>query len=216
MTFEERLGNLLVGDAELDCLAEVVRSGRLFRYHRAFDGSSSFADRLERAVAERLDVPHVVAQSSATACLQSALIAVGVTPGDYVAVPAYSFLGTATCVLGVGAIPLFVDVDDTYGLCPQALKEALNPRVKAVLAASLQGGPCRMRELRAVCDQALVPLIEDAAQGFGARLGGHHVGTLGDVGVFSLQANKRNVSTSLRQPVHEFYVGFSESSSAAG
>lgn len=191
---DERIGNLLVGDEERSNLEEVVRSQRLFRYHPSRTAGPSFSDRLEQAVEERLNAGPVLALANATAGLHIALIAVGVCPGDRVLVPAYSFLATATAVLHAGALPVFVDVDDTYGMCPHDLERKLDPGVKAVVVAHLQGAAADIEPIRALCQRRGVPLVEDAAQAFGVTVGGRPVGTFGDVGVYSLQSNKVIVS----------------------
>jgi 8-amino-3,8-dideoxy-alpha-D-manno-octulosonate transaminase len=166
----------------------------LFRFHPAARPGPSYSDRLEQAAAGLFGSSGAVALHSATSGLQLALIALGVCPGDRVAVPAYSFIGSAGCVLNVGAIPVFVDIDASFGMDPESLERALDGTVKAVIVAHLQGSAAAADALRDICSRKRVPMIEDCAQAFGATLAGTPVGTFGDAGVFSLQANKIIVS----------------------
>ncbi len=145
----------------------------------------------EQEAAAALAVPHAVGVANGTDALVLALRALEVRPGDEVICPAYTFYATAEAVAAVGAVPVFADIlPDTFGLDPAAVEAAVTPRTRAVLLVHLFGHPAAVPELRAICERHGLALVEDAAQAFGARLGGAPVGGLGDAATFSFFPTK--------------------------
>jgi perosamine synthetase len=143
----------------------------------------------------KFDVPYAIPVTSATVGLGVALAAAGVGPGDEVILPALSFSATANAVLMFNSIPLFVDVDpDTFCIDPAAAAAAITPRTKAILPVHLAGNVSDMGAIRDLAQRHGLKVIEDAAQGIGARWGNAYAGTLGDAGVFSFQQSK-NITT---------------------
>lgn len=148
-------------------------------------------DAFEHAVAAYLGVRHAVAVSSGTAALHAAVHAIGLGPGDELAVPAITFAASANCALYERAHPRFVDVDSASGNIDTAsLAERLTSRTKAVMAVSFAGLPVSIDEIRR-CAPTL-PVIEDACHALGGRRGGRPVGAPGgaDITVFSLHPAK--------------------------
>ncbi len=182
-------GGFRIGSDEEQAVLEVLRGRNLNRYGDKQRGPSR-SQQLETAFAAHLGVKHCVAVSSGTAALQCAMAAVGVGPGDEVIVPAYTWIATPGAALFAGALPVVAEIDASLTLDPADVVRKITPRTKAIAAVHMRGGPCRMRELRAVADAHGLKLIEDTAQAVGARYGGAWLGTLGDVGAFSLQFSK--------------------------
>jgi len=148
-------------------------------------------DALERELADSIGAKHAVSVSSGTDALLAVLMALGIGPGDEVITPTYSFFATAGCVRRLGGTPVFVDVDDaTFNVRPDAIARALTPRTRAVLPVHLYGLCADMAGIRAVADAAGVPVIEDAAQAIGARIGTRQAGTMGLAGCFSFFPSK--------------------------
>jgi len=148
-------------------------------------------DALERELAGMLETSHAIAVSSGTDALLAALMALGIGPGDEVITPTYSFFATAGCVSRLGATPIFVDIDPvTFNVDPEAIERAITPRTKAILPVHLYGLCAAMDSIMAIARRAGVPIIEDAAQAIGARLGGRQAGTMGAVGCFSFFPSK--------------------------
>jgi dTDP-4-amino-4,6-dideoxygalactose transaminase len=148
----------------------------------------------EQAFAEFTGVSHAVGVGSGTAALHLCLAALGVGPGDEVAVPAHTFVATAEPLSWLGARPRFVDVEPETGcLDPAALKTAIDG-VKAVLPVHLYGRPADMSEILALAADAGVPVIEDAAQAHGSDVdtmdGPKPAGSLGVAGCFSFYPGK--------------------------
>jgi len=154
-------------------------------------------DAFEREVAERIGVGHAVALSSGTAALHLALELAGVTPGDEVVVPSFTFIATAAAVTYLGATPLFVDCSaDSWNLDPSLVEEVLVARAArgrlpaAVLTVDLYGESADYTALEAVCGRLGVPLVEDAAEALGSTYRGRSAGSFGQSGVISFNGNK--------------------------
>lgn len=183
-----------IGKAEVTAVAKVVRSGCISGFFGSpgehYNGGPQIKE-FERAWAKRFKVPHVVSVNSATSGLMAALGAVGISPGDEVILPPLTMSATAMAPLIYGGIPIFADVEaDTACLSVQAVKAALTPRTKAIIAVNLFGYPARLKELRRLADEAGIFLIEDNAQAPLAEDDGHLAGTIGHIGVFSLNYHK--------------------------
>lgn len=145
---------------------------------------------LEEAAAEFLGVPHVVAVSNCTSGLMLALQAFGVS-GQRVVMPSFTFSATAHAAVWAGGTPVFAEVDEgTLTLDPADAAAALAPGAGALMATHVYGTPCRVEELAKVASDAGVPLLYDAAHGFGSRRAGRAVGGFGTAEVFSLSPTK--------------------------
>lgn len=145
----------------------------------------------ERSFASFHGASHGVAVCNGTVALEIALRALGVGSGDEVIVPSYTFLATATAVLAVNALPVFVDVDPAYGcLDPAAVEAAVTPRTRAVIAVHLGGHPADLSRLEPLCSSRGLHLVEDSAHAVGASWNGQSVGSFGAFGTWSFQASK--------------------------
>lgn len=140
----------------------------------------------------------VVALSAGTAAVHLALLACGVGLGDEVLVQSFTFCASSHPITYLGGVPVFVDSEmDSWNMDPALLEEAIKDRVaktgktpKAIVPVELYGMPARMDEIMAVADKYGIPVIEDAAEGFGSRFDGQVCGTFGKYGVLSFNGNK--------------------------
>ena len=156
---------------------------------------NGFEKDLEEFVGEE---KRVVALSSGTSAVHLSLIACGVGAGDEVMVQSFTFCASSNPVKYLGATPVFVDSErDTWNMDPQLLDEAIADRVaktgrkpKAIIVVYLYGMPAKISELLAVADKWNIPVIEDAAEGFGSSYKGQICGTFGRYGVLSFNGNK--------------------------
>jgi len=148
-------------------------------------------ERFEKLIASKHHVKHAVACTSCTAALHLATLALGLGPGDEVIVPAFTWITSAHSAEYVGARAVFVDVDlSTFNIDPAALRAAITPRTKAIVAVHLFGLAAPMDEINALAKTHTIAVIEDAACAIGTRYKGEFVGGLGDIGCFSFHPRK--------------------------
>lgn len=185
------------------CLAHM--SGREQQFiQEAFDTNwvvplgpnvNGFEEDLKRFVGKDKEV---VALSAGTAAVHLALIACGVKAGDEVIVQSFTFCASSHPITYLGAVPVFVDSEEeTWNMDPVLLEKAITDRIektgkkpKAIIPVYLYGMPAKIDEIMAVADRYDIPVIEDAAEGFGSRYKGGVCGTFGRFGVLSFNGNK--------------------------
>jgi dTDP-4-amino-4,6-dideoxygalactose transaminase len=166
-------------------VADAVRSGTWS------DADGPLKQSFERDFAAFHGARYGVGVSNGTVALEVALAALGIGSGDEVIVPSYTFLATATAVLAVNALPVFVDVDPTYGcLDPHAVRAAITSRTRAMIAVHLGGHPADVDELVPLAETHGIALVEDCAHAHGATWNDRGVGSFGAFGTWSFQASK--------------------------
>ena len=156
---------------------------------------NGFEEDLKNFVGEDKEV---VALSAGTAAVHLALIACGVGPGDEVLVQSFTFCASSHPIKYLGAVPVFVDSEeDSWNMDPALLEEAIKDRIartcrkpKAIIPVALYGMPYRIDEIMEIAERYDIPVIEDAAEGFGSRFDGRVLGTFGRYGVLSFNGNK--------------------------
>ena len=148
-------------------------------------------ERFEKLIANKHEVKHALACTSCTAALHLATLALGLGPGDEVIVPAFTWVTSAHSAEYVGARPVFVDIDlSTFNIDPMALRAAITPRTKAIVAVHLFGLAAPMDEINAIARNHGIAVIEDAACAIGTTYKGSYVGGMGDIGCFSFHPRK--------------------------
>ncbi|MDO3676793.1 DegT/DnrJ/EryC1/StrS family aminotransferase [Paenibacillus ehimensis] len=182
------LGAHLMDEEEINEVLEVMRSKSIFRYY----GPQLLGktDQFEAELARFLEAEHVLAVSSGTAALKTALQALGIGPGDEVIVPAYGFIATANAVVACHAVPVFADIDESMNIDPGDVRTKITANTKAIICVHVQGVAAELESLLDLANGHGIPLIEDAAQAFGGTYKGRKLGTLGAAGCFSFQTNK--------------------------
>lgn len=174
------------GDLEKQHVNNVMDSGVLMRY--GFDSTRKGhwkAKEMEEELAKKMQSKHAHLVSSGTAALTIALASAGIGAGDEVILPTFTFVASFEAVLALGAVPIFVDIDDTLTLDPEAVKRAIKLKTKAVMPVHMCGSMAQLRELKEICDQHHLILIEDACQAIGGSYNGKPLGSYGDMGCFS-------------------------------
>ncbi len=182
-------GGNRIGQEEEDAVVEVIRSKRLFRYYGPNPGPSKVAD-LEKAFAAHMGTTFGLAVTSGTGALICSLTGIGIGPGDEVIVPAYTWIASASAVFAVGGVPIPAEVDESLTLDAADVERKITAHTKAIMPVHMRGGPCQMDALMAVARKYGLKVIEDSAQADGASYHGKRLGSIGDVGAFSLQFNK--------------------------
>lgn len=163
-------------------LENILESGRVIpgKHTRNFEG----------LLRRESGLPHAVAVSSGTEAVWMALRLAGVSEGDEVITAALGWLGTINPIMACNAIPVFADIEPDLNLSPAAVREAITPNTRAIVAVHYTGHPCQMDELVQIAEEHGLALIEDCAQAYGATYRGKPVGSLGDVGAFSMNPMK--------------------------
>lgn len=174
-----------LGEEEIACVAEAIRSGTLT------STKGQFVKRLETHWASMHGVKHAHACSSGSAAIHCAVAAVDPEPGDEIVTSSITDMGALTPILYQGAIPVFADVDPaTCNLTADAVERVLSERTKAIIVTHLFGNPCEVRKIVELARPRGIAVIEDAAQSFLSEHDGRPVGAWGDIGCFSLQQGK--------------------------
>jgi UDP-2-acetamido-2-deoxy-ribo-hexuluronate aminotransferase len=148
-------------------------------------------EELERRLAQFTGAAHCVTAASGTEALLISLMALGIGPGDEVITTPFTFVATAEVIVLVGARPVFVDVEpDTCNIDSSKIAAAITPRTRAIMPVSLYGQPADMDEINAIAAAHELPVIEDAAQSFGATYKGRRSGNLSTIGCTSFFPSK--------------------------
>lgn len=177
-------------ESEVQAVAEVIRSGR-WGNPDCGDAVAAF----EQEFAAYCGTKYAVSCVNGSVSLRLALISCGVRPGDEVIVPPYTFIATASTVLEVNCVPVFVDIDpDTYNLDPKAIEAAITERTKVIIPVHFAGLACDMDAILDIAKRHNLRVIEDAAHAHGAEYKGRKLGSIGDVGSFSFQSSKNLTS----------------------
>ena len=170
---------------EIEAVERVLRSGRVNLW--TGDEGTQF----EQEFAAYCGARHGVALANGTVALELALEAAGIGPGDEVVVTPRTFIASASCVVRLGARPVFADVcPDSQNITPGTVRAALTPRTRAVVAVHHAGWPCDMEGLMALAAEHELLVVEDGAQAHGAMVDGRPVGGLGHVAAFSFCQDK--------------------------
>ena len=152
---------------------------------------SGYLTRFEDSFKEFLGVEHAMATSSCTGALHLALMALGIKEGDEVIVPDITWVATASAIRYVGAIPVFVDIqEDSWCIDPKAFAAAITAKTKCVMPVHLYGHPAQMDEVVRIARENNLYIVEDAAPAIGATCNGQKVGSFGDFACFSFQGAK--------------------------
>jgi len=169
---------------ELEYLTQVIETKR-------FQGNGPFTVRVQRLLEARYGAPHVLLTTSCTAALELAALLLDLGPGDEVLMPSYTFCSTASAFLRTGARPVFCEIDPaTMTISPSDASARVTSRTKAIVPVHYAGLAADMPAVRALADRSGLTVVEDAAQGLHARLGGQWLGTLSPLAAFSFHETK--------------------------
>jgi len=184
-------GAYLFGKEELDAVIEVVKSGYLFRYGSETDPKFLHkVSTLEMEFARYCDTKFALATSSGTSSLIASLLALGLKPGDEIIVPAYTFVASYSSAIFGGIIPVLSEIDESLTLDPDDIEHRITPRTKAIMPVHMLGNPCNMERIMATANKYNLLVLEDSCQAAGASYKGKKVGSIGNIGAFSLNIFK--------------------------
>ncbi len=183
-----------IGEEEKIAVMKVIESGNLSQYvgswNKDFKGGPT-VQQFEKDWAEAFGVEYCLAVNSNTSGLFACIGACDIGPGDEVIVSPYTMTAGAIAPLIYGAVPVFADIDeDIFCLDPKSIEANITPRTKAILIVHICGHPTDMNEVMTIARKHNLKVIEDCAQSPMSTYKGKYVGTIGDVGIFSLNYHK--------------------------
>ena len=170
-----------IGNEEIEELKKVIESRDLFKINGGLKKSACVEEKLKNL----FDVNYAIFMTSGHAALTSALVALGIGPGDQVIVPAYTYIATAMAVVAAGAIPVIAEVDETLTLSADDVEKKITKYTKAIIPVHIQGFPCNMDALLSVAKKHNLYIVEDACQADGGSFNGKRLGTIGNAGALS-------------------------------
>ena len=170
-----------IGQAEIDAVARAINSRDFFK----INGSGREVLNFENEWKETVGSEYAILMSSGFGALTTALIAMGIGPGDEVIVPAYTYIATALAVTAAGAIPVIADIDETMTLDAADCERKISAHTKAIIPVHIQGFPSDMDAICALAKKHGLYVLEDACQSDGGRYNGRYLGTIGDAGAYS-------------------------------
>jgi dTDP-4-amino-4,6-dideoxygalactose transaminase len=184
-------GAFLVGDEERRHVAEVMETGYLSRYGSEDD--PRFRRKvvtLEKRFAERSQARYALAVNGGTGAIMASLVALGVGPGVEVLVPGYTFVASIAAVLAVGGVPILTEIDESLTMDPKDLEHRITKKTRVIMPVHMLGNPSNMDAIMPIAERHGLLVLEDCCQALGARYHGKPVGTVGNIGCFSLNVYK--------------------------
>ncbi|MHA1819037.1 MAG: DegT/DnrJ/EryC1/StrS family aminotransferase [Promethearchaeota archaeon] len=175
----------VVTDEEIEAVVSLLKSRKLSI------AKGDVIEEFETNFSKYLGVKHCILQNNGTSTLHAAYWAAGVGPGDEVIVPTYTWLASATPILATNGVPVFCDVDPkTFCANPEDIRKRITDRTKAICVVHLWGHACDMDPIMEIAREHDLKVIEDCSHAHGTEYKGKKVGTIGDIGCFSLQGGK--------------------------
>lgn len=167
-------------------LIEVLDSKAPFRWR----GGDSKVLQFEKAYADHIGVKYALGVTSGTTALFTAMAALEIGPGDEVILPAWTWYADYDVIVLAGALPVFVEIDESFNIDPKQIEAKITPRTKAIIAVHLQGNTADMDPILEIARKHNIRVLEDSAQCLGGRYKGKYVGSIGDIGINSFQLSK--------------------------
>jgi dTDP-4-amino-4,6-dideoxygalactose transaminase len=183
-------GPLFYDDKERQEVIDVLETGRPFRWYGPGNQPPLKVLTFEKELAAWMHSKYALAVSSGTAALQTAIAALGIGPGDEVILPAWTWHSCFNAIVLAGALPVFAEIDESFNLDPNDIERHITPHTKLILVVHLLGNPADMDRILAVARKHSLKVLEDCAQSVGASYKGRPLGSMGDIGIYSLQINK--------------------------
>ncbi|MCK4831079.1 DegT/DnrJ/EryC1/StrS family aminotransferase, partial [bacterium] len=184
-------GAYWIDEEEKREVMDVLSSGYLSRYgdlenpdfkHKVYT--------LEQEFAEYCGVKHAIATSSGTGSILISLLALGISEGDEVIVPGYTFIASISSIIYARAVPVLAEIDESLTVDPDDIEKKITNRTRAIMPVHMLGNPCNMDRIMEIAEKHNLIVIEDCCQAAGASYKGRKVGSIGKIGTFSLNVFK--------------------------
>ncbi len=182
-------GPLYYDENERQQLLDVLETGSPFRWY----GPGTQPPKVlafEKEMAQWMHTRYALAVTSGTAALQTAIAALGIGPGDEVILPAWTWHSCFNAIVLAGALPVFAEIDESFNIDPADIERHITKQTKLIIAVHLQGNPADLDRILPIARKHGLKVLEDCAQSVGASYKGKPLGSMGDIGIYSLQLNK--------------------------
>jgi dTDP-4-amino-4,6-dideoxygalactose transaminase len=184
-------GAFWFGKEETEAVIEVMKGGYLFRYGSENDPKFLHkVSNLEKEFATYSEVNFALATTSGTSSLLISALALGLKPGDEIIVPAYTFVASYSSMIFAGLIPVLAEIDESLTLDPNDIENRITPRTKAIMPVHMLGNQCDMDRIMSIANKHNLLVLEDCCQAAGATYKGRKIGSIGNIGAFSLNVFK--------------------------
>ena len=184
-------GYELINKKEKKALLKLFDDGAVLFAHGFEKRRKNFHVReFEKKISDYFGVKYCLAVSSGTAAIKIALKALGVKPGDEVITQAFNFIATLEAIIDCGAKPVIVNVDKTLNMCPKELKKKITKKTKVIIPVHMLGVSCENQAIWKIARSKNIKILEDNCESVGGKYKNHFLGTLGDLGIFSLDFGK--------------------------
>lgn len=183
-------GTQYYDEKERQELMEVLETRRPFRWYGSGNKPPMKVSTFEKEFAARMRTRYALAVTSGTAALHCAMAALKIGPGDEVILPAWTWYSCYNAIVLAGGLPVFAEIDESFNIDPDDIERHITPRTKVIMAVHLQGNPADLDRILPIARKHNLKVLEDCAQSVGADYKGRPVGSIGDIGIYSLQLNK--------------------------
>jgi 8-amino-3,8-dideoxy-alpha-D-manno-octulosonate transaminase len=183
----------LIDNKEKENLIKIFTKSNGVMFAHGFDKRRNYIFRVrnfEKAISKFLKIKYCVATTSGTMAQYVALKALGVKRGDEVMTQAFTFVATAESTIEVGAKLNIINIDETFNIDIKELEKKISNKTKVLVTVPMLGNPCKIDEIKKITKKYNVKILEDACESLGAKYKKKYVGTVGDVGIFSLDFAK--------------------------
>ena len=181
----------LINNEERRAVNSIFKNGGVLFAHGFEKSRKNFHVReFEKKIINFFRCKHALAVTSGTAAIKIGLKALNVKPGDEVITQAFNFIATVEAIIDIGAKPVLVNVDQTLNMDVQDLKKKITRKTKVVLPVHMLGYPCDMRQIKKICKENKLKILEDNCESIGGKYEKKFLGTIGDIGVLSLDFGK--------------------------
>ncbi|MEW6680125.1 MAG: DegT/DnrJ/EryC1/StrS family aminotransferase [bacterium] len=182
----------LIGEEEKQAVMEVFeKGGVLYRYGLNAKRENIFrVEDFEKELAKKVGTKYALCVCNGTAACKLALFALGVRPKDEVITQSFTFIATVEAILELGAKPVIAEIDASLNMNPKDLEKKITERTKVIVPVHMAGVPAKMEEITNVAKKYNLKVMEDSCQALGGTYQGKYLGTIGDVGVYSMDIGK--------------------------
>ena len=183
----------LLGNQERRELNDIFKLSNGVLFAHGFDDRRNKIYRVkkfEKQISKFLNVKFCIATTSGTMAQYIAMKSLGIKKGDEVITQSFTFVATVEAILAIGAKPIITEIDETFNMCTKDLKKKISKKTKLIIPVPMLGNQCDMKTIKKIAKKNNIKILEDACESLGAKLGNKYVGTLGDIGVYSLDFAK--------------------------